>query len=215
MKCVLPRRWRRSLLVGVIAALGWLDCPSSAQAVTFGGNSYAGVTITQNLQMQTVSTGIPGASWNAGQGGLQTNVPYSSVGAGANQFSEIYCAVRTLSASSNETLNLYGSLTDPFGNTISFARVKSITFELLTTSTGASANASSITWEGGVSDPWVGPLGGTTPTVNVLSGGYSAFATPGATGWVVTSGSVENIKVVNNDSGNAATYRITVIGSTT
>ena len=205
----------RLILLALVAALWFLD-PAAARAVTFGGNSYAGVTLSNNLQLQTISgTAVPGATWNAGQGGTTCNAAFASVGAGAGQFSELYQGIRTLSPSANETINLYGGLTDPFGNAIDFARVKSITFELFNQSQGAAASASAIVWEGGASDPWVGPLGGTTPSNQILSGGASAHFSPSATGWVVTNGSVENIKVVNSDASNAATYRLTIVGSTT
>src|SRR5688572_5224082 len=47
-------------------------------------------------------------------------------GAGANQINQIWSDTRTINASSSETLDLAGSLTNSFGATVTFARVKGI-----------------------------------------------------------------------------------------
>lgn len=135
---------------------------------------------------------------------------FTAIGASANQFSELYSAIRTLAGGANETLDLYGSLTNQLGETINFARVKVIVVELLTTTA-----ASSITVGNAASNVFTGPLGGTTPTVTIANGGGMAFWRSDATGWTVTNSSTDNLKVLNNDGAVVATYRITLIGSIT
>jgi hypothetical protein len=142
--------------------------------------------------------------------GFNTAVLFSSIGSGAAAFNEIYCDIRTLAISTSETLDLYGSLLNPLGETINFARIKCIVVELLTTTAAAS-----ITVGNAASNPWLGPLGGTTPTMQVRNGGAWASTCSDATGWPVANGSTDNLKILNDSASAVATYRLTLIGAKT
>ena len=111
---------------------------------------------------------------------------------------------RTLADSATEELDLAGSLASAFGASLTFARVKAImvknesTTQVLTVG-GAASNA----FEG-----WISSGG----TITVRPGGAVAFYAPDVTGYEVTAGTGDLLKVANGAAGDATTYTITVVG---
>lgn len=112
---------------------------------------------------------------------------------------------RTLAASANESLDLAGSLVDPLGATLTFAKVKAIII------IANAANTNDVVVGAGT-NPFVGPLGGTTPTVSVKPGGFFAIGHPGA-GWTVTASTADILKIANSSSGTGVTYKVILIGT--
>ena len=108
------------LLRLVVLAFCFFD-PARVNAAISTGSATVTVATSFNIG-QANSTGLNptlvGQSFNTG-------LAFTGIGAGANSFNEVYCAVGTISAASSVTLDLYGSLTDQLGNTINFARIKS------------------------------------------------------------------------------------------
>lgn len=129
-------------------------------------------------------------------------------GAGANQVSKLFADTRTLSASATEDLDLAGVLTDAFGATITLVRVKAI----LVVADAANTNNVVV---GAGTNPFVGPLGGTTPTVSVAPGGVFLVARADATGWPVTGATGDILKIANSAAGTSVTYSILILGSAT
>ncbi len=173
------------------------------------GNAMLGVSI--NFRIAKAITGMtnPLAISQSYSG----KASFTAIGNNASQFSEIYADVRNVANNSNETIDLYGSLTNQLGETINFARIKVILIELLNVAQGGT-NANSIT-VGAATNAFVGPLGTNTGTFDVISGGGGAFWRSDATGWTVTNASADKLKVLNNDTVNNASYRITLIGAIT
>ncbi len=169
------------------------------------GRFEVGVTISSSIAR--TKTGFRATSSGQGYG---SSVALTSIGNGASAFDELYQAVRALAANTSETLDLNGSLVNDLGDTINFARIKTITLELLT-----DTNSTSITAGNAATNPFVGPLGGTTPTETITNGGFWSNGRKDATGWTVTNNSSDNFKIVNNDASNIATYRITLSGAKT
>lgn len=130
-----------------------------------------------------------------------------SDGAGANAANQVWHDRRTLAASSTDTFDLAGSLTNQFGVTVAFARVKLL---LIYNETGggqvqvrqAAANPMSTLFPGG----------GEGHVVN--SPGLSVHWAGDATGWVVTAGSADAIRVVNLSGVLSAVYNICILGAT-
>jgi hypothetical protein len=195
------KRFLAAILIGVW--LLWrpsLACAayvSASGSVTLGINWSAAQANTGDLQ--PTSTGQQ----------FSSVLLFTGVGAGANDFDQIFCQERTLTASSSETLDLVGSLTDFAGNTINFARVKVIAIELPTYLSAASG----IKVGNATTHPFLGPLLGTTPTETVSNGGFWVNGRTDATGWTVTSGTNDQLKLLNLDASNSAVYRITLFGS--
>ena len=131
--------------------------------------------------------------------------------------------VRTLTASSNETLDLSGSLSNLVGDTsIAFARVKMILVELLsaaqTTDDGVVGTAATSILVGGAASNQAlagsgKMLADTSDKVRVLNGGFFAWGAGTAAGVTVANASTDSLKVENEDGAVSAKYRITVWGA--
>lgn len=146
--------------------------------------------------------GSGGLSSRSAQIGYQKTISLTN-GTGANQINEVWDDVRTLTASSNETLNFHdGSLKDVFGASIVGTAIKEVWIE--NTSTTGTLTV------GGATNPFLGPMGGTTPTETIQPGQFLHWPNATATGWAITGGSNDSLKLVNNDSGASLTYKIIV-----
>jgi hypothetical protein len=126
-------------------------------------------------------------------------------GTGSGNADIAYVARRSLAGTTSENLDLAGVLTDVFGNTVTAAKVKAI---LVVTD---SSNNGDLVIGAAATNPFVGPLGGTTPTIAVRPGGLFLVADP-LLGWTVTAGTGDLLKV-NNLGAGVAGYRISVIAS--
>ncbi len=166
----------------------------------------AGITIVNKVNVEKAVTSL---NPTTSQQGYQTALAMNTIGAGAGAFDQAYTAVRTLVGAASEDLDLYGGLTNVFGETINFVRIKAISIELLATTA-----ASSITVGAAASHAWLGPLGGTTPTITIRNGGFYATGCTDATGFPVANGTTDVLKINNDDAAITATYRITLVGST-
>ena len=127
-------------------------------------------------------------------------------GAGADQANQMWHDTRTLSASANDDLDLAGVLTNAFGATVTFARVKFILVK------NKSTNAAAIT---------VGPAPAQGVT-NFLGtsdrlppGAFMAMGLFDAAGWAITAGTADKVRVSNTSGSVAATYDIILIGAIT
>lgn len=126
-----------------------------------------------------------------------------------------YGAVVTIPAASNQVWTLSaipGS--DPgsfFGNLLTFARVKSIQVELLTTTSAASILI------GGSGNAWATWCGAPSHQVRVRNGGAFFLGTldADATSYLVTVGTGDKLQISNEDGANAATVRLTITGLST
>jgi hypothetical protein len=130
-------------------------------------------------------------------------------GTSAGQVDTTYLVSEQISASSSVTLNLT-SLTDGFGNAISFGHVKAM---FLWASSG-NTNDCVI---GAATNPFLGPWAGTTPT-QAVSPGEQAVWTKGQAsgiGWVVTPSTGMNLKLANSSSGTSVTCNLVILGTST
>ena len=134
----------------------------------------------------------------------------ASLSAGAGLADVGWWDLRTLTASSSETLDFAGTLTDPFGVTVSFARIK----VLIIAAAGANANNVVI---GGGATTMTGLFGATTHTLPVRPGGTAMWLTGTAdsTGYAVTAGTADLLAVANSGSGTPVTYAVAAIGVST
>lgn len=130
-------------------------------------------------------------------------------GAAANQVNQAFSDTRTLTASANEDLDLAGVLTNAFGATITFARVKAILVK------AASGNTNDVIVGGAAATQFVGFFGAATHTVAVKPGGAFLIVTPSAAGWPVTAGSTDFLRIANSAGTTSVTYDIVILGSTT
>ena len=127
-------------------------------------------------------------------------------GTGSNQADRIWHDQRTLTASSSENLDLAGSLSSVYGASITFATVKAIIIK------AASGNTNDVVVGNAASNQFVGWFGAAAHTEAVKPGGISIHIAP-ATGWTVTAGTVDQLKILNGGAGTSVTYDIIIIGT--
>jgi hypothetical protein len=129
-----------------------------------------------------------------------------TTGTGANQADRLFTDQRTITASANDDLDLAGSLTDAFGATVTFARVK------LLVVTAAVGNANNVV-VGGASSTFNTWVTGTSPAVLVRPGGMLALAATDATAYAVTATSADVLRISNSGAGTSVTYDIVIVGT--
>lgn len=128
-------------------------------------------------------------------------------GTGANQSDLIFMDTRTLTASATENLDLAGSLTDPFGATLTFARIKAILVM------ADAANTNSVQIGGAASNAFINWVANSSDIVNVRPGGRFLIIAPDATAYAVTASTGDILKMANSAGSTSVTYTIVIIGS--
>lgn len=117
---------------------------------------------------------------------------------------------RTVATASNDDIDLNGLLTNAFGQTVSMVEIVAIL--IINAPRSGVANTTNLTVGGGT-NPVVGWLGGTTPTLGPIrpGGAFMRAESDGAGMCVVTPGTGDILRVANS-AGASATYQIAVIG---
>lgn len=133
-----------------------------------------------------------------------------SLGSGttAGNADRVFSDRRTLAASGTEDLDLAGTLVDAFGAAITFARIKGIVIA------AAAANTNNVVIGNATSNAWATLLGATS-TVTLRPGAFLAVGTGVAdpTGYAVTAGTADLLKILNSAAGTSVTYDIHIIGA--
>lgn len=125
-------------------------------------------------------------------------------GTGAGLVNKQYADSASVIQSVNTDIDLSGALTQAFG-TVVFTGVK-----VLAVVAGAS-NPANLTLFGGT-NPFLGPLGGTTPTYSLPPGEPVIMTKVDATGWAVTNSSNDNFRVATPATAGTYTWDIVVLG---
>lgn len=122
-------------------------------------------------------------------------------GTGSNQIGEIWHDTRTITGSEN--LDLFGTLTNAFGETVSFAAVKILFIHNKATTTAFDLTLSGSFLENDL-------LGGTTPTIVLGPGGVCLLTSP-MDGFDVTATTDDTLTV--NSGANSVAYDILLAGT--
>jgi hypothetical protein len=128
-------------------------------------------------------------------------------GTGNNQINSIWFDERTIAASGNDDLDLAGGLTDVYGATITFAILKIILIDIDT----PDGTKSVLVGPAGVANGFQGPFGGTGATV-YLTVKESLYIVEPWTGWTVTAGTGDILRVTNGSGAASVIYRILLGG---
>lgn len=128
----------------------------------------------------------------------------SGTGAGAADMQ--WSDQRTLAASGTENLDLAGSLTGPFGNTLTFARIKAV----IVKASSGNTNDVQVTRPASNGAPLFLAAG---DGVALPPGGLFAWVAPNAAGAAVTAGTGDLITVTNSAGTTGVTYDVIVIGA--
>lgn len=167
----------------------------------------------------TVQFGARGLNSATGQLGtrlqnilLAANLDFTD-GSGAGQVSKVFVRGQGLGGSQaqsvNTDLDLSGSLTDDLGNTVVFTQVKAIIVAV------PSTNPGNLTVGPAPANGFTGPFSGTTPAI-VLPGaeaGRFAVARFGATGWTVTAGTGDLLRIASAATSGTYNYDLVILGS--
>ncbi len=166
------------------------EISASIKAVQAGANDFGGPAFAPTVQ-QTINT---------------------LLGTGANQADILFVDERTVASASNDDLDLAGVLANAFGATITAAELVAVM--VINAPVGGTANTTNLTIGGG-SNPVVGFLGGTTPTIGpIRPGGVVLLACADAAGLgAVTAGTGDILRIANS-SGAAARYQIAIVART-
>lgn len=112
---------------------------------------------------------------------------------------------RTITASSNENLDLAASLVGALGNTLTFVKLKALYIA------AASANTNNVRL--------IRPASNGVPLflaasdgIDILPGGVFLWVAPGA-GQTVTASTGDLLNVANSSSGTSVTYDVVIIGT--
>lgn len=131
-----------------------------------------------------------------------------SDGTGAGSADKIFSDRRTLAASGTEDLDLAGVLLDAFGAAITWARVKGIFI------TAAAANTNNVIVGAASATQWATLLNAAgTITLRPGSSFGAVAGVADATGWAVTAGTGDLLKVANSAGSTSVTYDIVIIGA--
>lgn len=131
-------------------------------------------------------------------------------GTGANQADLLFVDERTVGDGANDDLDLAGVLSDAHGQTITFAEIVGLI--VVNEAIDGTANTTDLTIGGG-SNPFVGFLGGTTPTIGPIKpGGCFALFAGDAAGIGAVTASTADILRISNSAGASATYQIAILG---
>lgn len=168
-------------------------------------NALLTVGLTVNDQNTAVFDASP--TW---KGVIEAALAFAS-GTGAGQFDLAYVAERTVADGADDDLDLAGSLTDAFGNTITAAELVLVAVINKPKTPTDDPNTTDLTIGGG-SNPFVGFLGGTTPTIGPIKpGGIFLLAASDAAGIGTVTASTADILRITNSAGAAATYQIAIL----
>ena len=127
-------------------------------------------------------------------------------GTTANKSDMLFTDVRTVSSSSNDDIDLAGVLTDAFGTAFNAAELVAVI--IINGPVTGAANTTDLTIGVG-SNPFLGFLGGTTPTIGPLKPGAVFMLAAGDVAGIgtVSAGSADILRIANS-GGASAIYQI-------
>lgn len=130
-------------------------------------------------------------------------------GTGANQADLLFVDERSVAASTNDDIDLAGVLTGAFGATITAAEVVGVL--VINAPRDGAANVSSLTIGAGT-NPFLGFVGGTTPTIGPIGpGGFFFIGCPSATGIGTVTAGTGDILRVSNGAGGTAVWQLAIL----
>lgn len=163
--------------------------------------------LTTTLKLDLASTLTTALDLVTAQAPLSYPRRYTwATGTSADQADLIFTDQRTLTASTNENLDLAGSLTSAFGATLTFVKLKALLVY------AATANANNVR----VTRPATNgvPLFlAASDGIDVLPGGTFLWVAPNAAAVTVTASTGDLINVANSGAGTSVTYDVVIIGT--
>jgi len=129
-----------------------------------------------------------------------------ATGVVADQADKLFFDNRSLAGTTAESLDLAGGLTDGLGAVVTFVRIKGIFIR------PAAANNGVLAIGGAGANDFVNWVASATDIINIRPGGLFVLWSPDATGYPVTGGTGDLLKI-NNTGAGVGTYDIVLIGA--
>lgn len=126
-------------------------------------------------------------------------------GTGAGQASQVWADQRTLTPSSNENIDLAGSLTNAFGVTLTFTKIRLFIVRALSTNTN---NVNVIR----ASSNGVVLFNAASGGVSLAPSDFIVYGSP-SVGVTVTAATGDLFNIANSAGGTSVTYDIIIVGT--
>lgn len=127
-------------------------------------------------------------------------------GSGIGQVNKSYSDSGSQIQSVNTDLDLSGALTGDDGASLVLTGVKALCI------VAGSANPGNLTVGPAPSNGWTGPFSGTTPAIVLPAGGRLCIARGDASGWPVTAGTGDLLRIASAATAGTYTYDIVLLG---
>lgn len=127
-------------------------------------------------------------------------------GTGANSADRMFHDQRTIAASGTEDLDLAGSLSGPFGNTLTYVELRAI----LISASSSNTNNVRVTRPASNGVPL---FLAASDGIDIPPGGVFLWSCPADGKVTVTAGTGDLITVANSSSGTSVTYDVVIIGT--
>lgn len=127
-------------------------------------------------------------------------------GVGVGQANLVFSDRRTIAASGNDDLDLAGTLTDPFGAVLSFAKIKAILI------IAAAENTNDVVVGGAPANAFKGPFTLDAHKQGVAPGGMLMITAPKG-GWPVVAATGDLLRIANGGAGTPVTYDVVLVGT--
>ena len=132
-----------------------------------------------------------------------------TAGTGAGAASKFYADEITIAGGATSNLDLAASLTDIFGNSISFSKIRLLYVEVVASE---SSTGESVSLGGHATAACASFFGSNSDTIKVKNGGCFQLTCKDASAYAVTATTADIIKIVNNDNSNPVVVRIGIAG---
>jgi hypothetical protein len=163
---------------------------------------------TDILLSGRVATGTSATFVNPDELEMVTAYDYS-FGTGAGKCNQNCYTVITLAAGTGgnpgaTTIDLTATLTNHAGQTVNLSKVRRLHIK-------NKSSSLPIVWDMSVATPFVGPFGGTNPTVTIQPGVLLPLENPTDTAWAVSS-SIKNLKLTNASQSTTVDVELYIAG---
>lgn len=178
----------------------------------------ASMTLSFQIHAQKALTGFQNIPFDNAVTNTK-NIVSTTASNAAGGGNAVYAAVHSLGNSANVTIDLT-NVTDPYGTSFAFATVKAVSVELFSVAQDSTngTNCTSVLLGGASANQALAGTGGlfghTSDKVRVTNGGHFQWASGAAAGVAVANESTDLLFLENQDSGNSAYARVTIIGNT-
>lgn len=164
---------------------------------------------TVTVKINSTMLGDPATSLSTPKSNVVKNYAIAFTnGTGANKAEQIHQVQGTIAASGTDAIDLSGSLTNAFGTTVVFTKIKGIVVS------AASGNTNDVQVISDATNGFINWCQATADGINVEPGGVFALISPSSGGYAVTAATGDILNIVNSAGGTSVTYDLWLIGET-